>query len=65
MKTTRRFRPSWFMLAIAAAIVVGEVAAWEFTSAYGIRMNPLVVGFLCIGLVAAITSVLYEGIDIG
>jgi len=53
------------MLAIAAAIVVGEVAAWEVTSAYGIRMNPLVVGFLCTGLVAAITSVLYEGIDIG
>lgn len=65
MKATRKFKSSWFTLALVAAIIVGEVAAWEIANAYGFRAHPLVVAFLCIGLVTAITSVLYENVDIG
>ena len=65
MKTARTFKGSWFVFALVAAIVLGEVIAWEISSRLGVRSNPIVVGFLCAGLVAAITSVLYEGADIG
>ena len=65
MKKSRTFRESWFLLAIAATVLVGELVAWEVATHFGLRNNPLVVAFFCVGLVAAITSVLYEGIDIG
>lgn len=65
MKATRKFNSSWFLTAIVVTILVGEVIAWEVSSRLGIRANPVVVAFLCTGLVAAIVSVLYEGIDIG
>jgi NhaP-type Na+/H+ and K+/H+ antiporter len=65
MKTLRTFKGSWFLLAIAVAIIVGEVIAWEISSRFGVRNNPFVVAFLCIGLVAGIASVLYDGADIG
>lgn len=63
--TPHKFRSSWFLVAIVVTILVGEVVAWEVSSRFGVRTNPLVVAFLCTGLVAAITSVVYEGIDIG
>lgn len=65
MKTTRTFKGSWCALAIVVAILVGEVVAWEVSSRFEIRNNPFVVALLCIGLVAAMASVLYEGADIG
>lgn len=65
MKTARKFKGSWFAFAIVAAILVGEVVAWEISTHFGIRNNPLVIAFLSAGLVAAIASVLYEGADIG
>lgn len=65
MKTTRTFKNSWFLLAIVVAIVIGEVIAWEVANRFGLRSHPFVVGMLSVGLVAAIASVLYEGVDIG
>lgn len=65
MKLTRKFKDSWFYSAVIAAVVIGEVVAWVVAENFGLRANPLVVGFLCVGLVAALTSVLYENIDIG
>ena len=62
--TNRKFNGSWFVVAMVVAIIIGEVVVWEISSRYGIRSNPVVVAFLCAGLVAAITSVLYEGADI-
>jgi hypothetical protein len=66
MKATRpTFKGSWFLAAVVAAILIGEVVAWEISSHFGMRNNPWVVAFLCAGLVAAIASVLYDGADIG
>ena len=42
------------LTAIVVTILVGEVIAWEVSSRLGIRANPVVVAFLCTGLVAAI-----------
>jgi hypothetical protein len=65
MKTLRTFKGSWFFLAIVVAIIVGEVVAWEISTIYGARANPVTVAFLAIGLVAAMAMVLYDGEDIG
>jgi hypothetical protein len=65
MKTLRTFKDRWFLLAIVATIIVGEVIAWELSARFGLRNNPVLVAILCTGLVAAITAVLYDGADIG
>lgn len=66
MKATHpKFKGSWFVVAIVVTILIGEVIAWEVSTRLGVRNNPLVVAFLCAGLVAAIVSVLYEGEDLG
>jgi hypothetical protein len=65
MKTLRTFKDRWFLLAIVATIIVGEVIAWELSARFGLRNNPFLVAILCTGLVAAITAVLYDGADIG
>ena len=65
MKTARRFKDSWFYLAIVVAIIVAEVVAWEVANHFDLRTNPVVVGVLAVGIVSAIVAVLYEGVDIG
>ena len=65
MKTTRKFKTSWFMIASVAAVIVGEVIAWSLAEKFDLHTNPLVVGVLSVGLVGAIVSVLYDGCDIG
>ena len=52
------------MFAIVVAIVLGEFIAWQISSSYGLRVNPVVVGFVSAALVVAIASVLYDGCDI-
>ena len=64
MKTTRTFKGSWFLLTLAVTIIVGEIIAWGVVNVYGLRANPLTVGFLCAGLVAAFASVLYEDAEV-
>jgi hypothetical protein len=62
MKANRTFKDSGFIYAIVGAIIVGEIVAWEVATRFGFRANPLTVAFLCAGLVAAITAVLYDGV---
>ena len=65
MKRTRRFRGSWFLIATVATIALAEVVAWQVGKLYGFELSPLAVGFASVGLVAVITSFIYEGCDIG
>ena len=65
MKATRKFKNSWFLTAIVVAIFAGQIVAWEVSSRFGVRNNPLVVAFLSTGVVAVIVSVLYQDVDIG
>lgn len=64
MKTARRFKGSWFLTALVLTIILGEALVWWASDLIGFRYNPLVVAFLCAGLVAAVASALYEGCEI-
>jgi hypothetical protein len=64
MKTTRTFKGSWFVIAVVIAILGGEIVAWEASNHFGFRNNPLLVAFICLGLVTAFVSVLYDGADL-
>ena len=64
MKTARTFKGSWYLIAMVAAIIIGEVVAWGLADRLSVRANPLTVAFLCVGLVVAFAMVLYEDADI-
>jgi hypothetical protein len=64
MKTIRRFHGSWFIMAVVAAVLVGELVASQLTSRFGVRASPIVVAFLSAGIVAAVASVVYRDADI-
>lgn len=53
------------MLAMILAAVMGEFAAWGLSNHYGFRLNPVTVAFLSVGIVAVVTSVIYDDVDIG
>ena len=65
MKTSHTFKGTWFIGAMLAAIIVGEFVAWKIHTLYALHANPIVVAFVCAGIVAGITSVLFEDADIG
>ena len=60
MKTTHTFKGSWFGLAIVAAIVVGEVVAWQLSNGLDFRFNPITVAFGAAGLVAVVASMVCD-----
>jgi hypothetical protein len=64
MKMTRCFKSSWFFGAIALAIVIGELLAVEFGPRLNLHLNPVTVAFVCTGVVAMVTSWIYEGVDL-
>jgi hypothetical protein len=64
MKTNHRFNGSWFMVALLAAVVIGELVATQLTRHFGFRASPIVVAFLSAGIAAAFASVIYHDADI-
>lgn len=65
MKTARRFKGSWFLLTMVAAVALGEVVAWEISRFYGVALHPITVAFACIGVVQVVAAVIYHDVDIG
>lgn len=65
MKTTRTFNGYWFCFALVAAVAIGELLAWKLTELYGLKLSGIGTGALCVGIVLAATSVLYDGADLG
>ncbi len=64
MKATRSFKSSWFVFALAVAVIVGELLARELVNRFGFHLNPVTAAFLSVGLVTAVTSMIYEGVDL-
>lgn len=52
------------MQAVVLAIIVSELAAWKLCHVLDLHFNPLLIGFLATGAIAAIAAWRYEGADI-
>jgi hypothetical protein len=63
MKNIRihHLRARWLFAAMLAAVIVGETAAWFLAKTFEFRFPAIAVGAICIGLVAAGASWLYDG----
>ena len=64
MKATRSFKSSWFVFALVVAVIIGELLARTLVNRFGVNINPVTAAFVSIGLVAAVTSMIYEGVDL-
>lgn len=61
MKHIHHLKSSWLLLAMLVAVVVGETVAWYVTKTLDLRFPAVTVAAICIGLVAAGVSILYDG----
>ncbi len=61
MKHIHHLRASWLFVAMVIAVVIGEFAAWFVSKSLETRFPAVAVGAVCVGLVAAGVSVLYDG----
>ena len=52
MKTTHKFKGSWYLSSMLVAIVLGELIAWAIASLYSLQASPIIVAFICAGIVA-------------
>jgi hypothetical protein len=60
MITTHKFKGSWFVVAMIAAIVIGELVALKLSAAFDFHVNPVTVAFASAGLVALVASVVFD-----
>lgn len=63
MKHIHHLKDSWLLTAMVVAVVGGETIAWYVTKAFNWRFPVVAIGAVCVGLVAAVVSVLYDGTD--
>lgn len=61
MKHLHTLRTPWFVLAMVVAVTIGELVAWQISRAYHVRFAPALVAAICVGLVAFIVSLIYDG----
>lgn len=63
MKMIKHLRTSWLLAAMAAAVVIGELLAWQISQHFGLRFPPVPVAALAVGSVAAFVAWQYDGVD--
>ena len=63
MKHIHHLKARWLLTAMVVAVIVGEIAGKAACSALNVRFPAFAVGALCVGLVAAGVSVIYDGRD--
>jgi VIT1/CCC1 family predicted Fe2+/Mn2+ transporter len=61
MKHIHHLSTTGLVAATAVAVIIGETIGWYVTRLLDIRFPAFTVGMVCIGLVAATVSVLYDG----
>ena len=61
MKHIHHLSTLGLLSAMAVAVVIGELAAWSLTRAFDLRFPAFTVAVFCVGVVAAIVSVIYDG----
>ena len=63
MKTIKHLRLPWLAGAVVTAIAVGELTATALGRRLHFAPNPLTVAFFCVGAVAFVVSLVYDGND--
>jgi hypothetical protein len=63
MKVIHHLTPWRLVAAMAAAVMVGELAGWAITQQFNIRFPVVGVGAVSVGLAVAMISWLYDGRD--
>lgn len=63
MKVIHHLTPWRLLVAMAGAVVVGEMTGWVVTQQLGIRFPVVGIGAISVGLVVAMISWLYDGRD--
>lgn len=61
MKPIHHLSTAGLLAACVGAVIVGEATAWYVTKALDMRFPVFTVGVVCIGIVAAAVSFLYDG----
>ena len=63
MKHINHLTTTSLLIAMAVALLVGETIAWYVTKLLEVRFPAVAVGAVCIGLVVAAVSWLYDGTE--
>jgi uncharacterized membrane protein len=64
MKTTHKFKGSWYLTSIVIAVIIGELTASVVSQAYSLRTNPVFIAFLCAGAVSVGAMILFKDAEI-
>ena len=63
MKVIHHLTPSRLLVAMAGAIIAGEIIAWTVGQQFEIRVPVVTIGALSAGLAVALVAWLYDGRD--
>ena len=61
MKTLHTLKAPWLIVAMVIAVSIGEIVAWQVMKSLGVRFDPTAVAAVCVGAVAAVVALLYDG----
>lgn len=61
MKHIHHLKASWLLAAMIAAVIVGEIVASGVCRALEIRCPTVAIAAVCVGIVAAVVSAVYDG----
>lgn len=63
MRKIKHLKARWFLGAMLLAVILGEAVATIVGTWFGVRVPPIPIAAFCIGLVAVVTSFIYDGDD--
>lgn len=56
-------KTSWLVVAMVVTVAIGEALGSQISRAMGIRFPAVAVAAVCVGLVAVVVSLIYDGCD--
>lgn len=63
MKKFKTLKTSWFVAAVVAAVLAGEILRRAAVQTLDLRVSAVPIAALCIGLVAVVVALTYDGTD--
>jgi hypothetical protein len=59
--TIHHLKARWLVASMVVAVVIGELVASKVADWFSIRVPAVPVAAVCVGLVAAVVALLYDG----